>query len=341
MTTYADYKPLTFHDAARRFTDGNDSPRAYLERCLETIAQREPVVKALVTINETGARAAADASTARWKAGQPLSPIDGMPIGIKDLLETKDMPTEMGCAAMKGNFPKRDNAGVWALRQAGAVILAKTVTAELGGSQPGPTTNPFDQGAHAGRLVLGLGGRGGRQHDAGGDRHAGRRLDHPAGRLLRELCAEAHARRHQSRRAARHQPEHARAARRLPRGHVAGRDRDGQALRRRSRLVRPDGTGHTPGRDQTQPADRAGNRRLARGRPCDQGGLRPAAGPARGGRRHPDPPRRPSVRRGAGDRRSPTGAPSATASRAGRTAGTSAACSTPRPTASARAARRR
>lgn len=144
MTAYADFKPLTFHDAARRFTAGNDSPRAYLERCLETIAQREPVVKALTAMNEPGARAAADDSSARWKAGKPLSPIDGMPIAIKDLLETKDMPTEMGCAAMKGNFPKRDNAGVWALRQAGAVILAKTVTAELGGSQPGATTNPFD-----------------------------------------------------------------------------------------------------------------------------------------------------------------------------------------------------
>ena len=47
MTSYADYKPLTFHDAARRFTDGNDNPRAYLERCLETITAREPVVKAL------------------------------------------------------------------------------------------------------------------------------------------------------------------------------------------------------------------------------------------------------------------------------------------------------
>ena len=144
MTAYADYKPLTFHDAARRFTDGNDSPRAYLERCLETIAQREPVVKAFTAVNETGARAAADASVARWKAGKPRSPIDGMPVAIKDLLETKDMPTEMGCAAMKGNFPKRDNAAVWALRQAGAVILGKTVTAELGGAHPGPTTNPFD-----------------------------------------------------------------------------------------------------------------------------------------------------------------------------------------------------
>ncbi len=144
MTAYADYRPLTFHDAARRFTEGNDSPRAYLERCLETIAAREPVVTAFTAMNESGARASADSSTGRWKAGKPLSLIDGMPIAIKDLLETKDMPTEMGCAAMKGNFPKRDNAAVWALRQAGAVILAKTVTAELGGSHPGATTNPFD-----------------------------------------------------------------------------------------------------------------------------------------------------------------------------------------------------
>ncbi len=144
MTAYADYQPLTFHDAAHRFTDGNDSPRAYLERCLETISAREPVVKAFTAMNEAGARAAADASAERWKAGKPLSLIDGLPIAIKDLLETKDMPTEMGCEAMKGNFPKRDNAAVWALRQAGAVILAKTVTAELGGSQPGATTNPFD-----------------------------------------------------------------------------------------------------------------------------------------------------------------------------------------------------
>jgi len=50
----------------------------------------------------------------------------------------------MGCKAYRDNFPKRDNAAVWALRQAGAVILGKTVTAELGGAEPGPTRNPFD-----------------------------------------------------------------------------------------------------------------------------------------------------------------------------------------------------
>ena len=48
----------------------------------------------------------------------------------------------MGCKAYRDNFPKRDNAAVWALRQAGAVILGKTVTAELGGAEPGPTRNP-------------------------------------------------------------------------------------------------------------------------------------------------------------------------------------------------------
>ena len=148
-TTRSTYSPrnfrgLTFHDAARRFAEGGDTPRAYLERCLETIAAREPVVRAFAALNEAGAREAADASAARWRSGRPLSAVDGMPIGVKDLLETSDMPTQMGCEAYRGNFPKRDNAAVWALRQAGAVILGKTVTAELGGSQPGPTTNPFD-----------------------------------------------------------------------------------------------------------------------------------------------------------------------------------------------------
>ncbi len=139
-----EFRALTWHDATPAFATGTDSPRAYLERCLETIAAREPVVQAWVVRNEAGAREAADASTARWKAGQPLSPIDGMPLGVKDLLETRDMPTQMGCKAYEGNFPRRDNAAIWALRGAGAVVLGKTVTTELGGVHPGPTTNPFD-----------------------------------------------------------------------------------------------------------------------------------------------------------------------------------------------------
>jgi len=114
-----EFRALTFHDAVAHFRDGSDTPRAYLERCLETIAEREAVVRAFVTLNLAGARAAADDSTRRWKDGHARSPIDGLPIGIKDLLETKDMPTQMGCEAYRDNFPRRDNAAVWALRQAG------------------------------------------------------------------------------------------------------------------------------------------------------------------------------------------------------------------------------
>lgn len=137
------FRAQTFFDKTSSFASGADDPRAYLERCLDVINERESTVQAFSHLNIDAARAAADESTSRWREGRQLSAIDGMPIGIKDLLETRDMPTEMGCDAMRGNFPKRDNALVSALREAGAVILGKTVTAELGGSHPGPTTNPF------------------------------------------------------------------------------------------------------------------------------------------------------------------------------------------------------
>ena len=138
------HRALTFHDAQPAFLSGKRSPRDYLESCLAVIAEREPVLKGWVVLNEAAARAAADASAARYRQGKPLSVIDGMPVGIKDLIETKDMPTQMGCAAFEGNFPKNDSAVVRALREAGAIILGKTVTTSLGFLDPGPTTNAFD-----------------------------------------------------------------------------------------------------------------------------------------------------------------------------------------------------
>jgi Asp-tRNA(Asn)/Glu-tRNA(Gln) amidotransferase A subunit family amidase len=139
------FEALSFHDALPAFRTGSDTPRAYLERCVETIQAREPVVQAFAHLNIEGARKAADESAQRWSAGAPRSLIDGMPVGIKDLLETRDMPTQMGCKAYQGHFPKRDNAAVRALREAGAVVFGKTVTAELGNAEPGPTTNPFNR----------------------------------------------------------------------------------------------------------------------------------------------------------------------------------------------------
>lgn len=135
---------LTFHDAYQRFLNGADTPRDYLERCLEVIDKREPEVKAWVTLNIEGARAAADAATQRYKKGAPLSVVDGMPIGIKDMIETKDMPTELGSPAYKGRHTHRDSAVIWALREAGAIILGKTVTTTLAFLDPGPTVHPMD-----------------------------------------------------------------------------------------------------------------------------------------------------------------------------------------------------
>ncbi len=140
----SEFRALSFHDAVPAFKEGRDSPRAYLERCLATIEEREPVVKAWVEMNVAGARAVADASTKRYQEGRSLSSIDGMPIGIKDLLMTKDMATRMGSPLFKDNHTKQDSACIQALRSAGAIVLGKTVTTELGMSHPGPTTNPFN-----------------------------------------------------------------------------------------------------------------------------------------------------------------------------------------------------
>jgi Asp-tRNA(Asn)/Glu-tRNA(Gln) amidotransferase A subunit family amidase len=146
-----------------------------------------------------------------------------MPVGIKDLLETRDMPTEMGCAAMKGNFPKRDNAGVWALRQAGAVILAKTVTAELGGSHPGPTTNPFDHARTPGGSSSGSAAAvGANMVPAAIGTQVGGSIIRPAAYCGNFALKHAG---HQSRRAAGDQHEHAWPACQQPRGHGRSRSR--------------------------------------------------------------------------------------------------------------------
>lgn len=133
-----------FFKIRQQFLEGSLTPEAYLEECLGRIRQNEPAVKAWVTLNIDGARQQARASTERYRLGKPLSDIDGLPIGIKDLLETRDMPTTLGCKPFENNHTRRDNAAVRALREAGAIILGKTVTTALGFLDPGPTRNPFD-----------------------------------------------------------------------------------------------------------------------------------------------------------------------------------------------------
>jgi Asp-tRNA(Asn)/Glu-tRNA(Gln) amidotransferase A subunit family amidase len=163
-------EPRSYLAATPGFAEGRDDPRKFLERCLSAIDAHEKDVLAFVHLDAAGARATADASAARWREGKQLSPIDGMPVGVKDVIETVDMPTGMGSPLFAGVRSGRDAASVKALRQAGAVILGKTVTTEFAASVPGPTRNPHDlkrtpggsssgsaAGAAAGFFSVGLG----------------------------------------------------------------------------------------------------------------------------------------------------------------------------------------
>ena len=154
-TVSGDYDPhrprlRTFHDARQAFLDGSDSPSDYLARCLTSIDELEPTVQAWVCLNTDNAKAEAEASTRRYRDGNPLSPIDGMPVGIKDVIQTHDMPTTLGSPIFKDRNTGIDSASVNALRLAGAAIVGKTVTTEFAFMVPGPTTNPYSPQATPG-----------------------------------------------------------------------------------------------------------------------------------------------------------------------------------------------
>src|SRR6266436_8309451 len=98
--------------ATANFASGKDSPRAFLEHSLAVLDAWEPTIGAFVTLNLAAARTAADQSTERWRSGKALSAIDGMPIGIKDIIETIDMPTQNGSPLFEGFRSERDGASV-------------------------------------------------------------------------------------------------------------------------------------------------------------------------------------------------------------------------------------
>ena len=137
-------EPVSFVRAAADFRDGRTTPRRFLERCLDVVSRHDRTIKAFVTLDARGARKAADAATRRYKLGRPLSPIDGCPVAIKDIIATADMPTEMNSPIYRKWRPKADAACVMALRHSGAVIVGKTVTTEFAIGRSGPTRNPFD-----------------------------------------------------------------------------------------------------------------------------------------------------------------------------------------------------
>ena len=130
----------TAAEAVRLIADGTLTAEAYVRACLDSVAAREPVVHAFAAIDPEAALRAArslDSVPAR-------RPLHGVPFAVKDVIETADLPTEMGSSIWKGYQPRADAACVALSRTAGGVMIGKTVTAELAYVAPGPTTNPHD-----------------------------------------------------------------------------------------------------------------------------------------------------------------------------------------------------
>ena len=129
---------ITGSEAARQLAVSEITSEALVAACLERISARDEAVRAWAFID----RAAAIAQARALDRMPRRSRLHGVPFGIKDIIDTADLPTEYNSPIYRGHRPKADAACVTLLRQAGCVILGKTVTTEFANNHPSQTRNP-------------------------------------------------------------------------------------------------------------------------------------------------------------------------------------------------------
>src|SRR4051812_22169108 len=132
-------EPTTITEAAEFIRTGELTPSDLLDQCLVRIDRYEERVKAWVHIDRDGARTQAARLTTELKQNNYRGPLHGIPIGIKDIIDVFDMPTGCGSRHWANSYPRRDATCVERLRQAGAVIMGKTVTTAYASFDPPPT----------------------------------------------------------------------------------------------------------------------------------------------------------------------------------------------------------
>jgi Asp-tRNA(Asn)/Glu-tRNA(Gln) amidotransferase A subunit family amidase len=126
--------------------EGAISAEELAEACLARVREVDGEVQAWAFLDPEHVLQQARARDADRRAGQPVGPLHGIPVGVKDIIDTGDMPTEDGTVLHAGRTPDRDATVVAMLRTAGAVIMGKTVTTELATYTPGKTRNPRNPG---------------------------------------------------------------------------------------------------------------------------------------------------------------------------------------------------
>jgi aspartyl-tRNA(Asn)/glutamyl-tRNA(Gln) amidotransferase subunit A len=135
---------LTASEAAQLIRQRDLSPVALVESLLQQIERLEPKVEAWVTVDRAGALATAKQLEAEAQRGSIRGPLHGVPIGVKDIYWTAGIKTTCGSRIFTDHVPNYDATTVARLKQAGAIILGKTVTTEFATADPGPTRNPWN-----------------------------------------------------------------------------------------------------------------------------------------------------------------------------------------------------
>jgi Asp-tRNA(Asn)/Glu-tRNA(Gln) amidotransferase A subunit family amidase len=130
--------------AAKAMRAGDLTSRDLIDACLTHAEARDDDVGAWAYLNPCLARDHADACDEALAAGRDLGPLHGIPVGLKDIIDTADMPTENGSALFEGRRPVADSTIARLLRAAGAVIMGKTVTTEFALTASGKTKNPHN-----------------------------------------------------------------------------------------------------------------------------------------------------------------------------------------------------
>ena len=131
-------------ETARALATGTLPARACTQHLLARIRERDAGVRAWAALDEQRALALAAECDRQRAASAEHGALHGVPVGVKDIIDTADLPTEMGSPALAGHRPARDAAVIERLKRAGAFVLGKTVTTEFAFQHPGKTRNPWN-----------------------------------------------------------------------------------------------------------------------------------------------------------------------------------------------------